>query len=79
MESEIPVYTIRLRGHLDARRARQFEGLALTLLPEGETLLTGPIADQAALHGILARIRDLATPLIEVRQVQPDGKCKLEE
>jgi hypothetical protein len=73
METDSPVYAIRLRGHLDARRARQFEGLDVTLLPEGETLLTGPIADQAALHGILARIRDLGTPLIEVRQVQVGG------
>ena len=69
METEIPVYTIRLQGHLDARRARQFAGLTMTLLPAGETLLTGSIADQAALHGILARIRDLGIPLIEVKQL----------
>lgn len=68
METEMPVYTIRLHGHLDERRARQFTGLTMTLLPEGETLLTGPIVDQAALHGILARIRDMGMPLLEVKQ-----------
>lgn len=69
MDDAIPVYEIRLHGHLDERRARQFAGLTMTLLPEGETLLTGPIVDQAALHGILARIRDMGMPLIEVKQV----------
>ena len=68
MKTEVPVYTIRVQGHLDARRARQFAGLTMRLLPNGETLLTGPITDQAALHGILARIRDLGLPLIEVTQ-----------
>lgn len=69
MDDAIPVYEIRLHGHLDERRARQFAGLTMTLLPEGETLLTGPIVDQAALHGILARIRDMGMPLIEVKQI----------
>lgn len=69
MNDTTPVYEIRLHGHSDERRARQFTGLTMTLLPEGETLLTGPIADQSALHGILARIRDMGMPLIEVKQV----------
>lgn len=69
METEMPVYTIRLQGHLDARRARQFARVTMTLLPSGETLLTGPIPDQFTLHGILARIRDLGIPLIEVTQL----------
>ena len=71
MSDEIPVYEIRLRGHLDERRARQFEGLTMTLLPEGDTLLCGPVLDQAALHGILSRIRDLGVSLIYVWRVEP--------
>lgn len=60
-------YVIRLQGHLDERRWRYFEGWMITLLPGGETLLTGPVADQAALHGILNRIRDMGVKLLEVR------------
>jgi hypothetical protein len=60
------VYEIRLQGHLDERRAQQFEGLTLTLLPTGETVLTGPVVDQPALHGILARIRDMGVQLLGV-------------
>ena len=63
------IYTFRLRGHLGERRLSRFEGLAATLLPNGETLLTGPVVDQAALHGILNRIRDMGVDLIEVRCV----------
>jgi hypothetical protein len=62
-------YEIRLEGHLDQRRIERFEGLAAMLLPSGETLLTGPVMDQAALHGILSRIRDMGIPLVEVRWV----------
>ena len=69
MDETMPVYEIRLHGHIDARRARQFAGLTMTLLPEGETMLTGPVVDQAALYGILARIRDMGMPLIEVKQL----------
>jgi hypothetical protein len=60
-------YEIRLKGHLDERRLRNFEGFEAVLLPNGETLLTGPIVDQSALHGILARIRNMGIPLLEVR------------
>ena len=71
MNDTMPVYEIRLHGHLDERRARQFTGLTMMLLPAGETLLTGPIVDQTALHGILARIRDMGMSLLEVKQVSP--------
>ena len=74
MGDKIAVYEIRLRGHLDERRAWQFEGLTMTLLPEGETLLCGPLLDQAALHGILSRIRDMGVPLIYVRRVEPPAR-----
>lgn len=60
------VYEIRIRGHLDGRRAKQFVGMRVTLLPEGITVLLGPVADQAALYGLLRRIRDLGMPLLGV-------------
>jgi len=62
-------FIIRLQGHLDERRVSRFEGMTATYLPDGQMLLTGPVADQAALHGILARIRDMGIPLVEVRCV----------
>lgn len=62
-------YVIRVKGHLDARRMRWFEGLDISLDPNGETILRGPILDQAALHGILNRIRDLGLPLVLVQRV----------
>jgi hypothetical protein len=71
MVDKIPFYEIRLRGHLDERRAQQFEGFSMVLLPEGETLLSGPVVDQSALHGILGRIRDMGVPLIYVRIIDP--------
>lgn len=57
-------YEIRIRGHLDNRRAAGFAGLTLVLLPNGETRLSGAVADQAALYAILTRIRDLGMPLL---------------
>ncbi len=64
-------YAIRLQGHLDARGAARFEGLTLTLEDNGDTLLTGPVVDQAALHGLLRKVRDLAMPLISVTRISP--------
>jgi len=66
------IYEIRFRGHLDARRARMFEGLEMVQGPAGETVLTGPVIDQAALHGILTRIRDLGVVLLSVRLLAAD-------
>ncbi len=63
-------YEIRLKGHLDATWAMWFDGLAITLNENGETLLSGPMADQAALHGLLKKVRDLGMPLVSVVQVQ---------
>lgn len=63
-------YQIRIKGHLDRRRVAWFEGLQVTLLPNGETLLYGPVTDQSALHGVLSRIRDLGLPLLLVQQVE---------
>jgi hypothetical protein len=61
-------YEIRLKGHLNARWADWFDGLTLTRESDGTTLLSGPIVDQAALHGVLGKVRDLGLPLIAVRR-----------
>jgi hypothetical protein len=65
-----PCYEIRLKGHLEARWAEWFEGLTITLEEDGNTVLTGPVIDQAALHGLLKKVRDLGLPLVSVVQVQ---------
>ena len=60
------LYEIRIKGHLEHRWAGWFEGLTITLADSGETLLSGPVADQAALHGLLRKVRDLGMPLLSV-------------
>jgi hypothetical protein len=65
------VYEIRLKGHLDAKWADWFDGLTITRADNGETLLTGPLVDQAALHGVLRKVRDLGLPLVSVNQIDP--------
>jgi len=65
------VYQIRIKGHLGREWADWFEGLAITLEDNGETLLTGPVVDQAALHGLLRKVRDLGMPLLSVSRVEP--------
>jgi hypothetical protein len=67
-------YEIRLKGHLDARWAAWFDGMTLTREGDGTTRLRGPIADQAALHGLLQRVRDLGLPLLAVAQVEAAGE-----
>jgi hypothetical protein len=62
------VYQIRIKGHLDRRWTDWFGGLTITLEDNGDTLLTGPVADQAALHGLLRKVRDLGMPLLLVIQ-----------
>jgi hypothetical protein len=64
------VYQIRIKGHLDRRWTDWFEGLTITLEDNGDTLLTGPVADQAALHGLLRKVRDLGMPLLLVIQAE---------
>jgi hypothetical protein len=59
-------YEIRLKGHLDARWGEQFEGMTITLEDNGVTLLAGPVVDQAALHGLLKKVRDLGLTLVSV-------------
>jgi hypothetical protein len=65
------VYQIRIKGHLGREWTDWFEGLAITALDNGETLLTGPVVDQAALHGVLKKVRDVGMPLLSVNRVQP--------
>ena len=64
-------YEIRVKGHLDTRWAAWFDGLALIRGSGGTTIICGPVADQAALHGLLQKIRDLGLPLISVNHVAP--------
>jgi hypothetical protein len=64
------IYQIRLKGRLDDQWADWFGGMAITPQDNGDTLLTGPVADQAALHGLLKKVRDLGLPLISVNQVE---------
>lgn len=64
------VYEIRIEGHLDYRWTDWFEGMTITLEEGGDTLLTGPVVDQAALHGLLKKVRDLGLPLISVTRVE---------
>lgn len=65
------VYQIRLKGHLGSQWTDWFEGLTITLEEDGNTLLTGPLVDQSALHGLLKKVRDLGMPLVSVHQVPP--------
>jgi hypothetical protein len=64
-------YEIRIKGHLADRRADQFRGLTIILEEDGATLLSGPVADQAALFGLLRKVRDLGMPLLSVTRVKP--------
>ena len=65
-------YQIRIKGHVGPQWTDWFGGLAITLEDNGDTLLTGPVVDQAALHGLLRTVRDLGIPLVSVRPVQQD-------
>jgi hypothetical protein len=64
-------YAIRIQGHLDDRWAAWFEGLSFTHASDGTTILAGPVVDQAALYGLLRKVRDLGLPLLSVIQVDP--------
>lgn len=66
----VPFYEIRLKGHLDSQWATWFDGLTITLGENGDTLLSGPVPDQAALHGLLKKVRDLGMPLVSVVPAQ---------
>ena len=73
MESEHvrqEVYQIIVKGHLDSEWSEWFDGLTITLVSTGETILSGPIVDQTALHGVLVKIRDLGLPLLSLMRIE---------
>ena len=72
-------YQIRIKGHLGHQWTDWFGGLAITLEDNGDTLLTGPVVDQAALHGLLRTVRYLGIPLVSVRSIQQDESVAFEE
>jgi hypothetical protein len=65
-------YELRVQGVLDDRWSAWFEGLRIASDQAGQTTITGPVTDQAALHGLLAKVRDLGLPLLSVRRLDPD-------
>ena len=65
-------YEIRLKGHLASRWSAWFDGLTLTRESDGNTLIEGPVVDQAALHGLLQKVRDTGLPLVSVRHSETD-------
>lgn len=72
-------YEIRVKGHLDPRWAASFDGMILTGHVDGTTVIHGPVLDQAALHGLLQRLRDVGVPLISVAQIEPEESSIQEE
>lgn len=64
-------YELRVRGALDSRWSSWFEGMDVSSDEHGETVIVGAVADQAALHGLLIKIRDLGLPLVSVRRIDP--------
>ena len=75
MESEherLEVYQIVVKGHLESEWSEWFDGLTITMMDNGETILSGPLIDQTALHGVLIKIRDLGLPLLSLTRIDPD-------
>ena len=68
---ELGQYEIRLKGHLEPRWVAWFDGLSLTQESDGTTVIRGEVIDQAALHGLLSKVRDLGLPLVAVTQLNP--------
>ena len=68
-------YEISIRGRLDERWSSWFDGMAIDASQVGVTVIRGPVVDQAALHGLLARLRDLGTPLVSVRSIPAPTTC----
>jgi hypothetical protein len=75
--SQPVVYQIRIKGQLDTQWSNWFEGMTITLEGNGDTLLTGSVVDQAGLHGLLKKVRDLGMPLVSVCPVEPGHSTTL--
>ncbi len=73
-QHDFELHEIRVQGHLDQRWTDWLDGMTVSHHRDGTTTLTGPLADQPALHGVLNRIRDLALPIVSVRRISPDGQ-----
>lgn len=79
METKQPqpeILEIRLKGHLDTRWASWFDGLTISQTEDGDTVLAGPVADQAALHGLLKKVRDLGLPLLSINPINHKENLK---
>jgi hypothetical protein len=72
--AKVQYYEIRLRGHLEARWAKWFDGLIIALDDDGNTILSGLLADQSALYGLLKKVRDAGLTLLSVNTVEPDTR-----
>ncbi len=70
------IFQIRIKGHLGQQWAGWFDGLTIVLEEDGNTLISGPVIDQSALHGILKKIRDLGMPLLSINSVDPNQSTK---
>lgn len=77
--SQPSVYQIRVAGHVNPQWRGWFGGMFITLLAEGDTLLTGPVLDQAALYGLLRKVRNLGMPLLSVNRVEETQNQKRSE
>jgi len=70
--TRIPCYEIRVRGHLGTRWTTWFDGMTLTNQNDGTTVISGPVVDQAALHGLIQKLRDLSVCLLSLTRIGPD-------
>ncbi len=73
-----PIYAIRIQNHLDQSLMEWFEGMSITYLENGQTVLCGPVVDQSALHGLLVKIRQFNLILISVKEIDPYSWRKLQ-
>jgi hypothetical protein len=72
-EERSPRYEVRVAGHLDPRWAAWFDGLIVSAEDDGTTAIRGPVVDQAALHGLLQKVRDVGLPLVSLTRLPPDA------
>jgi len=78
IQNQPNLFEIRIKGHLDQQWTDWFEGLSITPQENGDTVLAGPVVDDAALHGLLKRVRDLGMPLLSVNRVELDRSDEID-